>query len=291
MTFAFRQIDLQFSTAEGQVVKLTGLRCAAIIEAPGGYIPYASLQMRVWGMTLEHMNQFSSTGANLVVIQNSEVTVLAGDPSQPLTQIFLGTIKTAYIDFGSLPDVCFSISAYAGYYNKSTPIASNSYPGAQKAEAIIQALVGQMVDANGNHNWGFKNSSNATAILQDQVVTGSVMDQIQKIAANAKFPMTVDNNTVTIWDNNGSRDDLIVDVSPDTGMVGYPSYWEAGFIVKSLFNPLITNGRGVRLSSSLPKSNGTYNVLSVTHELGTVTADGPWFSTCKLGVPPYVTPN
>jgi len=58
-----------------------------------------------------------------------------------------------------------------------------------------------------------------------------------------------------------------------------------------LFNPLITNGRGVRLSSSLPKSNGTFNVLSVTHELGTVTADGPWFSTCKLGVPPYVTPN
>ena len=62
MTFAFRRIDLQFSTAEGQVVRLAGLRCAAIIEAPGGYIPYASLQMRVWGMTLEHMNQFSSTG-------------------------------------------------------------------------------------------------------------------------------------------------------------------------------------------------------------------------------------
>ena len=291
MTFAFRQIDLIFSTAEGQVVKLTGLRCAAIIEAPGGYIPYASLQMRVWGMTLEHMNQFSSTGANLVVIQNSSVTVLAGDTDKPLTQIFLGTIQTAYIDFGSLPDVCFSISAYGGYYNKSTSVASNSYPGAQKAEVIIEALVKLMVDANGNNNWGFKNPTNATAILQDQVVTGSILDQIQKIALNAKFPMTVDNNTVTIWDNNGSRDDLIVDVSPDTGMVGYPSYYDSGFIVKSLFNPLITNGRGVRLSSIIPKSNGTYNVLSVTHELGTVTPDGPWFSTCKLGVPPYVAPN
>jgi len=114
---------------------------------------------------------------------------------------------------------------------------------------------------------------------------------MQQIANHARFPMVIENETVIIFPNNGFRDDRIVDVSPETGMVGYPSYWEAGFNVKCEFNPDLLNGRQVKLTSSIPKANGILPVQVSTHELSTLTPDGAWFTTIKLCPPPYVSPN
>jgi hypothetical protein len=286
VSFRTRQINLQFQNPNEEVVNLEGLRCSAIISTAGGYSSAAQLQIRIYGMTLEHMNQFSSVGANFVNIQNTTITVSAGNQGDPsLSQVFKGSLISSFIDTASLPDVAFVCAAVSAYNYKATPSTSQKFPGANNAETIIAGLAKSI-------GFGFYNWKNQThAVLVDQVVSGSVVDQMQQIANHARFPMVIENETVIIFPNNGFRDDRLVEVSPTTGMVGYPSYWEAGFNVKCEFNPDLLNGRQVKLTSSIPKANGILPVQVSTHELSTLTPDGSWFTTIKLCPPPYVSPN
>jgi hypothetical protein len=282
MTFKQRQINLQFSGEKGDL-ELTGLRCHAIVANPGGFSAYGQLQLRVWGMTLEQMNQYSSTGINMVAVQNRSVTVSAGDVDGPMTQVFKGTLIRSFIDFATAPDVCFVCSAVAGYFEKAKATAPNSYQGAQNAEDIIKAIA---VAAG----FQFKNNG-AHAVLQNQYVSGSAVDQMQAVGRAAAFPLVIENGTVTIWPNDGTRDDVVIELGPKTGLVGYPTFWEAGFVVKSEFNPLIANGRTVKLTSSIPKANGSWPTQNVTHELSTLSPDGPWFTTARLAPSVYVPVN
>jgi hypothetical protein len=284
MTFAVRQIDLQFTSANGEAVVLKGLRCSATITNPGGNSAFGQLQLRVYGMTLAQMNEYSSSGSNMVAVQDQSVTVSAGNEGGVLTQVFSGTLISSFIDLSSVPEVGFVCAAVAGYYNKAAPAAPNSYPGAQNAEDIIGALAKSI-------GYSFENPNNAHAVVQNQYLSGSVVDQMQQVARAASLPLAIENNTVTIWPNNGTRDSVEIDLNSKTGLVGYPSYWEAGFTVVSEFNPIISIGRTINLTSELPKANGKFPVQFVTHQLSTLTPDGPWFTVSKLSPSVYVPIN
>ncbi len=283
MTFAQRQINLIFSDAQG-TVELDGLKVSAIVDMPGGLQASAMLQLHVWGMTLAQMNQFSSVGTQFAAISRPGVTVLAGDVGGRMSNIFEGTIYRSFMDFSAIPEVCLVVAAVTGLYQKALPGAPRHYAGAQNAEDIIRALVAST-------NLQFVNDGGAHAVVRDQYVYGSVVQQIQQVAHAAGFPVEFSQGTVTIWPNDGYRDSVVIPLGPDNGLVGYPTYWESGFVVRSEFNPEIRMGRQIQLTSSIPKSNGTWPVQTVTHELSTQQQDGPWFTTTRLSPPPYVPLN
>ena len=278
MSFAIRQINLQFSGATTGDVNLQGLKCQAVISNPGGTNSIGQLQLKVYGMTLEQMNQYSSAGANLVSVNNFSITVVVGNQGKPLIQVFSGHIQSSFIDFSAIPEVCFVVTAASGYYEKSTSVAPNSYNGSKNAEDIIASLTASM-----GSNWSFKNfNNNAHAIITNQYLSGSIIDQIKTVAKAACFPYKIENNTVSIWSNDGNIDDVILDISPQTGLVGYPVYWAQGFFIKTEFNEALSNGRKVNLTSSIIKANGEWDAHVVTHELSTLTPDGAWFTSVRL---------
>ena len=283
MTFAERQIDLQFSTSQS-TANLGGLRCIATIMHPGGSMAQAQLEMRVWGMTNSQMNEFSSVGMDQVALQNVTVKVMAGAVGQAISQVFEGSVRRAYMDFSGAPDVAFVVSAQTALVSQSTPAASNSYPGYQPAEDIIKALATLA-------GMGFANPQKAHAMISNAYLSGSVINQLTDIAKACALPMSIENNTVTIWPNDGPRDEIIIELEAGKGLVGYPTYWEAGFVVKSEFNPMIANGRTVRLKSVIPKSNGDWPTQNVTHEISAQLPDGPWFTTAILSPSTYVPRN
>jgi len=61
--------------------------------------------------------------------------------------------------------------------------------------------------------------------------------------------------------------------------------------VKSEFKPTVTNGRMINLTSGIPKANGLFPIIQSTHEISTLTPDGPWFTISKLAPGPYVPRN
>ena len=294
MTFAVRQISLQFSSANGTITNLEGLRATAIVLNPGGENTQGQLQLRVYGMTLDQMNQFSgagssaslsSNGASFLAISAISITVLAGNKDDILGQIFQGGIQSSYIDFGSVPEVAFVCTAQAGLYSNSAPNAANSWAGTQNAEDLIESLASSI-------GFTFVNNG-AHAIVQNQYVYGSTLAQIKKIIRSANFGSAIENNTISIFPNNGTRDGVTINISSNNGLVGYPSYYPSGFIIKSEFNPELLIGRTVNLTSLIPKANGAWVIFESTHELSTLVPDGPWFTTVKLGYPGTnnVSPN
>jgi hypothetical protein len=284
MTFAKRQINLQFSNADS-VVNLDGLRCHAVIQ---DYVQNdGALELRVWGMTLDQMNQFSSVGSVQSEVQSFSVALFAGNEGGAIAQVFSGGILRSYIDFSAAPEVCFVVSAVAGLYDKVNPSASNSYPGSANAEDLIASLAAQA-------GYGFTNNG-AHGVVQNQYVSGSLISQMRAIARAAALPMSVTgvsgNGMISIWPNHGEIDTIQIDLGPNTGMVGYPTYWDAGFIVKSEFNPMMRFGRIINLTSVIPKAIGLWPIQEVTHEISTLMPDGPWFSVAKLSNAPYVPTN
>lgn len=288
MTFAVRQLNLQFTTGGNSPISLDGLRATAVITNPGGNNAFGQLQLRVYGMTLDQMNTYSSTGANMVLVNNQSIVVTAGDEGTTLNQVFGGNIVASFIDFSSVPDVAFVCSAVAGYANKGIPAAGLSWQGAQNAETIIESLATSI-------GFTFQNFNKAHAILENQITYGSIVDQMQTIARNARIPIAIENGKVAIWPNTGGnpyRDNVEININAQNGLVGYPSYWESGFIIKTQFNPQILMGRRINLNGTpITKANGVFPIQSITHELSTLTPDGPWFTITKLAPPPYVRIN
>lgn len=284
MSYAQRAISVIFAKAGKTPIRFDGLQCSAVVNMAGGTQASAAMELRVWGMTLSQMNELSSAGAQMVAVSNDTVTLLAGDVNGNQFNVFEGTMFRAFMDFSAIPDVAFVVSAVAGLYQKSVPIAPRTYAGAQFAENIIESLAQSI-------GFSFVNDSGAHAVLRDQYTYGSAIDQIKTVANAAGIPVEIANNTVTIWPNDGFRDQTIIDIGPGNGLVGYPTYYEAGFIVRSEFNPAIAMGRQIRLKSSIPKANGTWPVQTVTHELFTQQEDGPWFTTTRLAPSPYVANN
>lgn len=287
MTFAIRQINLQFSRTNGTVLDLKGLRCTAVITNPGGYSAFGQLHLRVFGMTLDQMNEYSSVGSNMVAVQQSTITVIAGNQGSSLSQVFSGTIIASYIDFSGIPDVCFVVDAVAGYSAQGNPIQPLQVNGSANVEDLIKSLA----QTNGFAFYNAPAPNNAHFVVQNQYISGSAMEQMSKLAQLASIAMVVENGTVCLFANMGVRDTVEIEVNSKTGLVGYPSYWTAGFIIKQEFNANNLIGRIVNLTSIIPKSNGKWPIQMVTHELSTLTVDGPWFTTSKLSPQPYVAKN
>ena len=274
MSLRIRTISFAFSKNGEIKASFEGLKCVAIINNPGGNNAFAQLQLRVYGLSLAHMNQFSAGGASSIRFENIDITVLAGDVNGQIGQVFTGGLFSSYIDFSSAPDVAFVCAARAGLFQQAAPSASNSWKGSQNAESLVEALAKSI-------GFGFENNG-AHAVIQNQYAYGSVFNQIQTICNAANLPFSIENNTVSIWSNGGTKNKNVVYLRPDNGLVGYPAYYQTGFIVKSIYNPLISLGTTVNLTSVINQANGPFPVLGSTHELSTLTPDGPWFTTAKL---------
>lgn len=273
MSFAERVMRFTFSGAQSGTFSAAGLRAAASIQHTEGKLGVQA-QVKIWGLTLAQMNNYSTNLPAGVGVEEFNLIVEAGDLGGQLTPAVNGPIWQSFIDLTDAPDSAFVVSM-AGIADASTPIAAQSQPGAQKAEDLIQSLCSAA-------GLTFNNAAGAHAVLNNQSTYGSAIEQISKIATAAKFRLRILGKTISIWQQNEPVDDVVIDVGPHTGMVGYPRWDTAGLIVTKIYDPQIQIGRVINLSSSIPKANGRWQVVTVQHDLTTMMPKGPWFTTALL---------
>src|SRR5262249_40274236 len=122
MTFARRRIDLTFTIVEGPVtaptgqskLSLAGLRVETLISKPPSLHAGGNAQTRIYGMTLDHINQLSLCGLIWDGRQNM-IEISAGDDQSGMTLIHKGIILSAEPDFSDQPDVAFNVFSIAAY--------------------------------------------------------------------------------------------------------------------------------------------------------------------------------
>jgi len=287
MTFVKRQLSVSFQLQSGagssastqfaesgsNTVSLSNLRMSAKIIKSGDPT-LNKLDLTIYGMTLSLMNQLSTFGQQINLIRPSLVTVTAGDA---LSTVFQGNVQHAWSDFQGAPDVPFHVEAFSGLMGGIQPMPPTSFQGSQDAAQIMQQCASKM-------NLSFENNGVGNK-LSDPYFWGSPRSQAQQCAESGNFNWAIDDSTLAIWPKNKARSGGAVTISPQNGMISYPSFTAAGILVRTLFNPQIKFGAQVQVQSSLGRANGTWNIIGLSHELESQLPKGQWFSTLECWNP------
>ncbi|WP_304305877.1 hypothetical protein [Pseudacidovorax intermedius] len=270
----FRLADMKFTNGADQI-DLSGYRVEVEVDNPGGFLSMAGLQMRIFGMALSDMNTLSTDGRGILGIRNDQLAVSAGDEGNPLSQVFDGTIGTAFIDYESAPEVPLIVIARTGILWQAKPVSPNSYRGPVDAAKLVGDLAGAM-------GYAFRNHGISGLMVTNPYLPGTLVDQIYAVARAVGVSVSISNGTVEIWPNGGRSEGAVIEIGPETGLIGYPSFTPTGIRIRSQFVPALTAGRVVNLTTSVTRSQGEWVVQSVRHRLSSMAPKGPWFSECFL---------
>lgn len=277
VTFALSQNRTFAGSGGKDTVTLSGYRASAKIAnsgAPSG----SSLHLEVYGMTLSLMNQLSTLGMVVRLVPRDTVVVAAGDARKGMTTVFVGTIINAWADFQSAPNVPFYVEAQSGLGESVTVIPVSSYRGGTDVAQIMGTLARQMTGPDGKVGATLVNNG-VTAQVANPYYDGSIMDQVKKVAAESGIGFDYSNGVLYIWPSGGTKGGAVPVVSPETGMVGYPSFVSQGIQVRTRFNPSIVFMGTIKVESSLDPANKVWGVFSLDHDLESMVPNGQWFTT------------
>jgi len=290
MSFTQKKITLTFKLGKGSfgesgfdTVVLAGHRASVQMHDVSGPSK-CKASVRVWGMSMADMNNFSSTiitDTGQVLTRFNQVQIEAGD-SESMSVIFQGQLDAAVVDMSGSPDVSMVFSAHSGGFEAMTAVAPRSFPNSADAAVILQGLALA-------HDYKFENKNNLSVMLATPYYCGSVWDQMWECVRDANIEWNgLSNGVLAIWPKGGSRDkpnDAVL-ISKETGMVGYPVQNGTLLSVKTLFNPNLEPGRLCQVKSDFIKyANGMFGVFNISHDISSELPGGPWFSSF-IGSPP-----
>lgn len=284
MSLIHRKITLTLDYVGQDVAKLSGARMSVNCAISGG-AGLATAQIRIFGLTLSRMNQFSTVGLLPTAFRQNIVTIEAGDDISGMAKIFEGTIQDAWVDFQAAPEVSFNISALGGLSEALMNIPGSSFPGSVDAAVVLKGLADQM-------GLTFENNG-VSVMLSKPTYPGSALAQARSCADAANINMVVDKGVLAIWPKSGFRAGSSELVSGETGMIGYPSFTSTGIMVATRFNPRIEFGRLVQIQSTVQQGNsehgvnGTWNVVTLVHDIESEVPAGKWMTHLQLAAPGY----
>jgi hypothetical protein len=271
-----------FAESGTSTVTLSGSRISVRIKNAGASVNCRAT-VKVYGMTQSLMNQLTTLGMVYNQVTRNQLTIQAGDANGGLSTIFGGTIISATPDFSAQPNVPFIFEVLSGLAQATTPATVSSYQGTVNVADVVSSLATAM---------GFQFENNGvTAQISSPSLTGSFLEQAKDICAHANVKLAIINGTtLSIFPDGGNRNTPNVPtISPENGMISYPSLTTQGIIVKTLFNPQITMGSLIKVNSSLlsgisgaqPTSNypSQWAVRKVDLDLDSLYPKGEWAQT------------
>ena len=280
MTLIRRRIDVEFQlnaesfeNTDSNTVRVEGLRVQANITNTDGPA-LGNAQIRIFGLQPSIINQIQGLNRAAQAVRKNKVIIYAGDDVAGMPIVFKGTISLAQADMTNPPDISLTVVAYAGYFEALKTAASTSYPGSADAPIIMSDFAARM-------GLGFEGPNGVSVILPTPHYHGSLRDQAQSCADAAKIAWTIEEEKLVIWDRKVGRGGAIPLISPETGLVGYPSYSSGqfeGLAVTSIFNSLLRIGKKARIESALKVANGTWGIYNLMHSIESETPNGKWFT-------------
>lgn len=278
----------QGTFSNGQkTVTLTGHRVGAYIANAGGDAQGA-LQCRIYGLPKDMLTKLTAIGIIATENIGNLILIEAGtedkDGKRTKNSVFKGWIYQSWADFSQQPEVALNVVAYGAYGLAMTAVPAVSYSGSVDVVQAMQSLA----DKAGLTLVNKGVYGNISPQLTDTVLDGSLFDQIIKLAHDANIQQTIEDDKLIIWPQNTYIDDQEIPIiSPDTGLIGYPTFSSSEMIFTCLYNKSLKLGRLIQVKSSLEQATGFWRVIRVTHALESenTSGNGAWFTTlyCARG--------
>lgn len=259
-----------FGDNTGNTATLVGLRMQANCVV-WGQAAMGTTQLRVFGLPLDMMNRLTTIGViNQQIRGQNTLTIEAGEKGGQLATIFKGTIDQCWAEFAGQPDVVLNVSAFAGLNAALKPVPALSFKGSADVADVMKGIAAQ-------NAWTFENNG-VSVILANPNFPGTALEQVRQAAYAAQINYCLDRDILAIWPLKGFRTGNMPTISPTTGLVGYPTFTSNGVSLTTLFAPNARMGGQCVVNSQLTPANGTWNIISVIHNLECETPGGQWFT-------------
>lgn len=249
-----------------------GLETTVSIDKPG--LPDQNkAKVVIIGMALDDMRQLTMLAFKPLKSQKNLISIYAGDAENGMEQCFYGEITSANADFSSAPTIKMNIEAAAGAY---AALKAES-PIAVKGQQTAASLIEQIAKENG---YTFENKGVASSV-KNAVFNGSPIEKAYSIARQVNAELLIDDGKFVLlpYDKGRNEEGNAVLLTPETGMLGYPSFNNDGVSVKCLYNPALELGGMVKIESIVPGASGVWKITKLSHELAAYgRQSGTWYS-------------
>ena len=263
-SFSLKTIELTITLGKGvfseggNTKTIEGLACDATIQKPG--LPHKnSARVRVWGLSYEDLAELTMLSFRPLEAQHNIISIKAGEKDKPLSLVFEGEIVSAHADFNQAPDVSMEFTAQSGNY----PMKISAPVFTVEGEVPVTDLFSRFAAMSG---YSFINEG-VTASVKNAWFPGSPVDKMLKLARDINCELIIDDGQVVIMPAGAARRGDAVFLSPETGLIGYPTFNQDGISCRSLFNPALISGGLIKVKSMVPKASGTWRITNLTHHL------------------------
>ena len=261
----------KFGSSNNDTITLQGFRATADIDKAGGMM-MGTIRAKIYGVKQVDMNSITTLMWKPGTRIANTVEVYAIDGAAE-TLVFAGNIINAWGDYQNMPDVYLHIQAQACYFNGLQAVRPLSIKGGIDVAVVMARIAKDM-------GLVFENN-NVSVMLTDVYVANTLKEQALELARAANFSLYIDDKILAITNKYAPRKGLIPEISPASGLVGYPTFDGVGVNFKTLFNPAVTFGGSIKLVTDLPQAAGEWIVTSVAHRLESEKPGGAWFSTIR----------
>lgn len=278
MSFTSKKIEIRLTLTTGKYSNGTNtkiireLPCSVSVQCAG--LPMKDqATVKIYGMTQDDMEALTWLTWNPLAINRNKIEVLAGEENN-LSLAFAGEIQTAVPEYNGSPDVYLSITAISAYYTGRIPVSPYSFKGNVPVASVLQTLAKQA-------EYTFVNGGDNSTV-ENPYLKGSPLQQIIQLKEMSGADIRISNGVITLV---GKNKKILTVVSPENGLLGYPTPTAQGMRIRTLFNPVYDLTGQIKIENSIvPKANGTWNIYGISHTLGQYVDNPPWFSDLELSI-------
>lgn len=261
----------KFGSSNSNRITLEGFRASVDIDKGGGQM-MGTLRASIYGVSQANMNAITTLqwGPRLLIPNTIEVYAIDGAQE---TLVFQGNIVNAWGNYGSMPDVFLGVQAQSAYFNQLNAAAPYSFKGTIDAATLMGQIAAKM-------GYVFENNG-VTCPLSNPYLPNTLLEQAKALAAMANCDLYIDDNVLAITPSSQPRKGLVPEISPQTGLMGYPTFDGVGVNFETNFNPSVTFGGAIQLVSSIARAEGNWVVASISHKLESEKPGGAWSSRVR----------
>jgi len=261
----------KFGSSDNNRITLEGYRAIADIDKAGGMM-MGTLRARIYGVSQDDMNSITTLQwkPQSIIPNTVEVYAIDGDKE---TLVFAGNIVNAWGDYQSMPDVYLRMQAQSAFINQLKPIAPRSFQGSIDVASVMSQIARDL-------GYNFENNG-VSVTLTDVYLPNTGLEQAKDLAHAANIDLYLDDKTLAITPANHPRGELIPEISAESGMIGYPTFDGIGVNFQTIFNPSVTFGGRIKLTTNIKQAAGEWIVTSIGHRLESEKPGGSWLSNVR----------
>lgn len=209
--------------------------------------------IKVYGINESDIATLTTLNFKPNEVRKNHVILRAGYGDE-LGVAFQGDITKAWGDFSDV-NTLFTLECTTGYFQSIALTKHTNIRGTVDAAIVFESLA----KAAGLQ---FKNNG-VNSKLNNPILEGAPIEQIQSLAKIIGIHANVEGNLLTIAKRGQPLHSNNLLLTPESGLINYPSIDENGILARMYFDPMLKYGELVEIKSKAPKTSGFWKVYSM----------------------------